>query len=286
MSLLQDRTFSKMTFNEWKGSLAPKVEGTFNLHHATTNAQLDFFVVLSSVVGVCGNKGQANYAAANTFLDSFTVYRRNLGLPCSSLALGAVEDIGLVSRNADILKMARSQAKHLLSESEVMRGLEIAISRSRSNLTSPTIIGMTNTKPTSDPQVRTSWNRDVRFSLYYNMEAVASARVEASGDRLRALLVKIEQDPGLLDEQETQTFICGELAKLVTQHMPNMQDLDDDEVAKITIDSLMSIEIRGWARRNLSLEISLAEITKAGTVGNLGNVVIEHLRVKYCPQAA
>jgi acyl carrier protein len=67
--------------------------------------------------------------------------------------------------------------------------------------------------------------------------------------------------------------------------MPNTQDLDDDEVSKITIDSLMSIEIRGWARRNLSLEISLAEITKAGTVGNLGNVVIEHLRVKYCPQA-
>lgn len=274
-----------MTFDEWRISLAPKVEGSFNLHNATLNQHLDFFVVFSSTGGICGNKGQANYAAANTFLDSFALYRRNLGLPCSSLVLGPVEDIGFVSRNTNILSLARSYGMHLLNESEVIRGLEIAIDRSRSNLTSPTILGLKKAKPTSDPHVRPLGNRDIRFSLYYNMEKVASAQVEGSSDRLRGLLVKLEQDPGLLDEHETQTIICGELANLVTQHMPNTQNLDDDEVSKIAIDSLMSIEIRGWVRRNLSLEISLAEITKVGTIGHLGSVVIEHLRVKYCPQA-
>ncbi|KAJ5379544.1 Fum1p [Penicillium cosmopolitanum] len=243
---LSDRTFSKMTFDEWRISLAPKVEGSFNLHNATLNQHLDFFVVFSSTGGICGNKGQANYAAANTFLDSFALYRRNLGLPCSSLVLGPVEDIGFVSRNTNILSLARSYGMHLLNESEVIRGLEIAIDRSRSNLTSPTILGLKKAKPTSDPHVRPLGNRDIRFSLYYNMEKVASAQVEGSSDRLRGLLVKLEQDPGLLDEHETQTIICGELANLVTQHMPNTQNLDDDEVSKIAIDSLMSIEIRGW----------------------------------------
>ncbi|HEX6101024.1 MAG TPA: SDR family NAD(P)-dependent oxidoreductase [Thermoanaerobaculia bacterium] len=55
--------------------LAPKVTGTYNLDQASSDVQLDFFVLLSSVVGVVGNVGQADYAAANGFMDHFAAYR-------------------------------------------------------------------------------------------------------------------------------------------------------------------------------------------------------------------
>jgi acyl carrier protein len=272
-----------MNFDEWSLSLSPKVKGTFNLHDAVEGIDLDFFVVLSSLCGVCGNRGQANYSAANTFLDAFTAFRRGLGLPCSALALGPVEDVGLLSCNPKILQAVRGGAARLLSETEVIEGMELAIRRSRTEqFFGPIIVGLSNTKPTSDPETRTNWVSDIRYGVYYNLESELSTRTEASSDRLKALLLKIEHDPSLLDEVESQTLIRRELGRLITQHMANAEDLDDEQTAKIAVDSLMSIEIRGWARRNLGLEVSLAEISKAGTVGNLGTVLIDNLRAKYC----
>ena len=55
--------------------LAPKVTGTFNLDQASSDVQLDFFVLLSSVAGAVGNVGQADYAAANGFMDQFAAHR-------------------------------------------------------------------------------------------------------------------------------------------------------------------------------------------------------------------
>ncbi|HEY2577794.1 MAG TPA: SDR family NAD(P)-dependent oxidoreductase [Streptosporangiaceae bacterium] len=55
--------------------LAPKVAGTLNLDRATAADPLDFFVMFSSIVGQTGNRGQADYAYANAFLDAFAETR-------------------------------------------------------------------------------------------------------------------------------------------------------------------------------------------------------------------
>jgi polyketide synthase PksN len=55
--------------------LAPKVIGTYNLDQASRNVELDFFVLFSSLAGAIGNLGQADYAAANGFMDQFAAYR-------------------------------------------------------------------------------------------------------------------------------------------------------------------------------------------------------------------
>lgn len=277
-----------MTYDEWTSALNSKVNGTWNLHHAVEQEQLDFFVVFSSLCGVCGNTGQANYAAANTFLDSFTQYRRKMGLPCSAIALGPVEDVGLVSRDPKILQGIRAGSTRTLNEGEVMRGLQIAISQCKSqdlsyqSASGLVLVGLGTTKHSSDATVRTPWSRDMRYALYRNIESIGDARVQVTSDHLKALIAKVEQNPAVLDEPETEMTIRRELGRLITQHMNNTDDMDDEKTAQIAIDSLMSIEIRGWARRNLGLEISLAEISKAGTVGALATVTIEHLRAKYC----
>ena len=90
-----------MTFEEYHGAVACKIQGTWNLHQAAEkrNLQLDFFTMLSSISGVAGQRGQANYAAANVFLDSFAAYRRQRGQAACSVDLGVIEDDGFIANN-------------------------------------------------------------------------------------------------------------------------------------------------------------------------------------------
>ena len=94
-----------MTITDYHETIKSKIQGTWNLHNISQEEKLnlDFFTMLSSISGVVGQKGQANYAAANVFLDSFAVYRRKLGLKACSVDLGAVEDVGYISEHKDLM---------------------------------------------------------------------------------------------------------------------------------------------------------------------------------------
>ncbi|HKO55065.1 MAG TPA: SDR family NAD(P)-dependent oxidoreductase, partial [Thermoanaerobaculia bacterium] len=76
--MLADNFILKKTAAEFRDVLAPKVTGTFHLDQATKDLDLDFFVLFSSIAGAMGNVGQADYAAANGFLDQFAVHRNRL----------------------------------------------------------------------------------------------------------------------------------------------------------------------------------------------------------------
>ncbi|KAL2844526.1 hypothetical protein BJY01DRAFT_248143 [Aspergillus pseudoustus] len=285
--VLKDGMFNKMTHEEWSACLAPKVLGTWNLHEATQTRKLDFFIMVGSVSGTCGNPGQANYAAANTFLDSFTTYRRSLGLPAGTVDLGAVEDVGMMAQNPEVLQRAQLASVCFPSEQQLIDGLKLALSQCAapplpdSKQSSSCIIGLSNTKPLSNPSVRPYWVRDARFSIYANIESGSSEPVQGQSNELRSLLRRVEQNPALLNDPESEAIVRREIGTQVTQRMAQAQDMDEDEIANIAIDSLMAIEIRGWARRNLGLEITLVQIAKAKTVGGLTRAAIDHLKIKY-----
>ena len=73
--MTEDNFILKKTSHEFDKVMEPKVKGTINLDDATKNLHLDFFVLFSSMTSVLGNPGQADYAAANGFMDQFSVYR-------------------------------------------------------------------------------------------------------------------------------------------------------------------------------------------------------------------
>lgn len=109
--------------------LYQKIQGTWNLHNAAVSAglNLDFFVLFSSLSGIIGQPGQANYASGNTFLDTIVQYRTNLGLIASAIDIGAVADVGYIAENRDLMKKLTNIGFKALKEQEVLDALVVAI---------------------------------------------------------------------------------------------------------------------------------------------------------------
>ncbi|CBX98395.1 hypothetical protein LEMA_P098040.1 [Plenodomus lingam JN3] len=76
------------------------IQGTWNLHaYFDTTHPLGFFINLSSISGIIGNKGKANYAAGSTFQEAIAHHRRALGLRGVSLDLGIMPDVGVLAEH-------------------------------------------------------------------------------------------------------------------------------------------------------------------------------------------
>ena len=94
--VLHDTLFSRMSLDTMQEVLGPKIDGTNNLDQLFHDDELDFFILFSSSACVIGNSGQANYAAANGYLNSLPRQRRKRGLAASVVDIGRVAGIGYV----------------------------------------------------------------------------------------------------------------------------------------------------------------------------------------------
>ncbi|MGW9554641.1 SDR family NAD(P)-dependent oxidoreductase [Nocardiopsis sp. NPDC055551] len=106
---LDDATITALTEHQVSTVMAAKADAARHLHELTLDADLGAFVLFSSISGVLGTTGQANYAAANTYLDALAADRRAHGLAATSLAWGLWEEgMGGSIGESDVRRWARS----------------------------------------------------------------------------------------------------------------------------------------------------------------------------------
>ncbi|MCE4945648.1 SDR family NAD(P)-dependent oxidoreductase [Streptomyces albulus] len=117
--VLDDGVVTALTPERLSGVLRPKVDAAWHLHELTRETDLGAFVVFSSISGVMGGAGQANYAAGNVFLDALARHRAARGLPAQSLAWGAwAQASGMTGAlsDADMQRIAATGVPPLTAE--------------------------------------------------------------------------------------------------------------------------------------------------------------------------
>jgi acyl transferase domain-containing protein/protein-L-isoaspartate O-methyltransferase len=92
--VLDDGALAQQDWSRFRRVFDPRVRGGWLLHRHTAGRPLDFFVLFSAAGSLLGSAGQANYTAANAFLDALAHHRRGLGLPALSIQWGVWSDVG------------------------------------------------------------------------------------------------------------------------------------------------------------------------------------------------
>nr|XP_046227978.1 highly reducing polyketide synthase cm3B [Scatophagus argus] len=122
-AVLHDALIEALDESLFRKVMQPKVSGVLNLHYATLHNKLDFFVCYSSISSFIGNPSQCNYAAANSFLDTFCHYRRNLGLAGQSINWGPL-NLGLLLNKDHFQKFLETKGMMIMDVCDIQEALE------------------------------------------------------------------------------------------------------------------------------------------------------------------
>lgn len=289
--LLADETFRNMTLEQWNKASDPKVKGAWYLHEAIVDAgiDLDFFVFLSSMSGLNGQPGQANYAGANTFLDAFAQYRNNMGLVASSIDIGAVADMGYAARDDALLQRLITNGYSGVTQREMIEAFTAASSypatKSDVNTRSEPWVhqntfatGFGSTVSLSSPESRSWWKKDIRMAVWHNISEGTDDK-ESGGNSLKAFLAKAKNAPKMLRQPDTVGYISVEIGKQLMDLLLRSEDELDVTLplAQLGLDSLVSIEMRTWWRKTFGSDISVLQLLGLGTLEELGKHAVEQL---------
>ncbi|RCI09633.1 hypothetical protein L249_4165, partial [Ophiocordyceps polyrhachis-furcata BCC 54312] len=300
MSLvLRDNSLLKMSLDEWEAATEPKVQGTWNLHRASLDLDLDFFLLFGSMCGIFGMPGQANYASSNSFVDAFALYRRGCGLPASVVDLGAVEGIGYVARNPQVLASSKLIGDVRLSQKELFDALTVAICNGRIPSKGRTGRGFVN-----QAQVLTSFRStelwsgksvlfDNRFASYRVNAADAPLANETATktNKLAQFVTSAATEYDTLSQPRAVDFVAAQIARAIFDLL--MKPVEDEHeidlwrsLSDIGLDSLAAVELRSWWRVTFGLEISVLEIMSFASCGALGRHAVRGLAESFWPDKA
>ena len=302
--VLDDNSFVDMSLDQWSAPLKPKVDGAWNLHKALSSENLDFFFLFSSFGCMFGQWGQANYSAANTFIDAFVSYRHSLGLPASTINIGVMGDVGWVAENPEALEKLQAAASYVSQEKDFLECAELMLMRpgpmqqqqqesKRFVQHSQVGFGLRSTLPILSPNNRVVFRKDPRLLVYRNVEADAGwtaaattqgqAGVDPADEELTRFLQGAAANMAVLRSEEAKVLLARNVGRTLFGFMLRGDDQFDVNaaMADIGIDSLVSIELRNWIRKRLGVEVNVLEITRAGSLLELGGVLQTRMVEKY-----
>lgn len=295
--ILRDIGVLDMDLETYQAVTRPRVQGTWNLHIALLHQPLDFFVLFSSICGIVGYYGQANYAASNTFLDAFVQYRHSRSLVASVIDIGAVDDVGYISRTPAAKETMLAMSGRLIQERDLLETLQLAIVRS---IMSPVVekklvgtrgIHFQNSSqitqalecrlPIMDPQNNIIWKRDPRMAIYRNFKIAVTDDV-SKADGMKLFMTAMAENQGRLEQPGAAEFLAGQLRDQVATYLMRRDDEEPLDLGLTLsgagVDSLVAIELRNWWKHNLGADVSVLELMNGGSIHRLGEMAAERLK--------
>ncbi|KAL4862002.1 hypothetical protein BDV12DRAFT_203449 [Aspergillus spectabilis] len=276
--VLKDGVFEKMLYEDWISSTRPKIQGSWNLHELLPR-DLDFFIMLSSVSGVIGNPGQANYAAGNAFEDALAHFRRQQGLVATAVDLGAVRDIGYIAESDKVADLAHTKAFQV-TEREVHHLVKLAIAGRTSSkggqgheVPAQIITGLIASQEMNDVLRRAQWARDAKFStLWKPNDAEDGDAVLQAGLESFSNAESLEAASGIAED-----MIVSRMARVL---MIPVEDINGAQpLHTYGVNSLIAVEIRAWMAKEFQTEISVFDILSSIPLSALATKIVRESKL-------
>ena len=259
--------------DRFRAVMAPKISGAWNLHEATLDQPLDFFVMFSSAASVLGSPGQSNYAAANAFLDALAHHRRGLGLPALSVNWGPWADAGMAAELAH--RSARRWIPEGVRPIEVSEGLG-ALGKLMAGQ-APQVLAMP-----------VDWNVFVA-QFPAGKEPVALAELAAPGPRTAGarqvpseLLLQLSAAP----EAERRALAVGYLQQQVAKVMGLVAGPlpePDYGLFELGLDSLMAVELKNLLSIAVGKDLPSSLMFQCPNIDSMADYMLRDLQKPALP---
>ncbi|KAJ4293019.1 hypothetical protein N0V88_005683 [Collariella sp. IMI 366227] len=275
--VLRDAIYQNMTREQFLGTTHGKVQGSWNLHELLP-ADVDFFVLLSSFMGIVGGRGQGNYAAGNSYQDALAHYRCRRGLKACTIDLGMILGVGFLAEETTEERVhdhTKTWAFLGVRERELLGILQAAITgRSMpeaGTLPPQLIMGLgTGGMVARGGGTRPWWFDDVRFAHIVQVDTHQVAW-ESSEDTV-PLQVLLQQATNLDEASETVTAAL--VKKLAKSMMVSVEDIDASRlVSSYGVDSLLAVELRTWIFAEMQSDISVFDLLSNISISSLARKI-------------
>lgn len=254
--VLEDKLLIDLDRATLERVLWPKVLGGWNLHHETMDYPLDWFVLFSSLSSVFGHAGQANYSAANAWLDGLAHYRRALGLPALVMNWGHLGEVGYLAEREQlgqrlerqgVLSFTVRQALECLEYAMQLKELQVSVLRMDWSIWRG--LGTTRVSP-----------RFVHLLRNQATEERSDQSQLASADQLR----KASPAVRLKMVDQLIRFKAGSLLGIASDHIQSERAL-----LEMGLDSLMAVEMRNWIEAQLEISLPIASLMRSASLREL-----------------
>ncbi|MBI1248546.1 aminotransferase class I/II-fold pyridoxal phosphate-dependent enzyme [bacterium] len=258
--VLDDATLPQQSWKRFEKVMSAKVDGSWCLHQLTRELPLDYFVCFSSIAAMIGSPGQANYAAANAFMDSLCVHRKAEGLPALSINWGPWSGGGM-AQSADARRLA-GIGLGMIAPQQGLLALEELLPTSHANV---------GVFPVEWAKFLKQFGRNKHPRLLDELAKIhrqERSTASAAGGSLRERLQSADEEKRASMIADYVTDQAAKTLGISTSQLDRAKPL-----AEMGLDSLMGIELKNAIEAELEIDIPVEEFSQETTVTNLATAV-------------